>query len=46
MTGNAMRHQVEECLDAGMTAVVPKPIALPILVEVLNTHLAEIGQDG
>ncbi|MFN4040215.1 MAG: ATP-binding protein [Brevundimonas sp.] len=46
VTGNAMRHQVEECLDAGMTAVVPKPIALPLLVEVLNTHLAEIGQDG
>jgi signal transduction histidine kinase/CheY-like chemotaxis protein len=46
VTGNAMRHQVEECLEAGMTAVVPKPISLPLLVEVLNTHLAEAGQDG
>ena len=41
LTGNAMDHQVAECLAAGMTAVVPKPIQLPVLVQAINAALTE-----
>ena len=41
LTGNAMDHQVAECLAAGMTAVVPKPIQLPVLVKAINAVLTE-----
>ncbi|MFN3816831.1 ATP-binding protein [Brevundimonas sp.] len=36
VTGNAMTHQQAECLAAGMSAVVPKPIELSTLVQTLN----------
>lgn len=41
LTGNAMDHQVAECLAAGMTAVVPKPIQLPVLIQAINAALTE-----
>ncbi len=41
LTGNAMDHQVAECLAAGMTSVVPKPIELPVLVAAINAALVE-----
>jgi two-component system, sensor histidine kinase len=46
VTGNAMDHQVAECLDAGMTAVVAKPIQLAALVATLNAALAEPDVDA
>lgn len=42
LTGNAMDHQVAECLAAGMTSVVPKPIELPVLVAAINAALTEM----
>ena len=39
LTGNAMDHQVAECLAAGMTSVVAKPIQVPVLVEAINAAL-------
>lgn len=42
LTGNAMDHQVAECLAAGMTSVVPKPIQLPILVRAINAAMVDI----
>ncbi len=41
LTGNAMDHQVAECLAAGMTAVVAKPVHLPMLVAAINSALSE-----
>lgn len=41
LTGNAMDHQVAECLAAGMTSVVPKPIELPVLVAAINAALIQ-----
>lgn len=41
LTGNAMDHQVAECLAAGMTAVVVKPIQLQVLVATINGILSE-----
>lgn len=39
LTGNAMDHQVAECLAAGMTSVVPKPIQVTVLVQAINAAL-------
>ena len=40
VTGNAMVHQQSECMAAGMSAVVPKPIELSTLVQTLNNQAA------
>ena len=40
LSANAMRHQVEEYLAAGMTAHIAKPIRLPELYAALNAALA------
>ena len=42
LTGNAMDHQVAECLAAGMTSVVPKPVQLPVLVRAINAAMVDI----
>ncbi len=36
LTGNALDHQVQECLDAGMTLVVAKPIEIATLIAAIN----------
>ncbi len=45
VTGNAMSHQQAECMAAGMSAVVPKPIELALLVQTLN-RLANVPADA
>jgi CheY-like chemotaxis protein len=39
-TANVMSHQVKSYIDAGMDAVVAKPIEFPKLIEALETVLA------
>ena len=36
LTGNALEHQIEECLDAGMSMVVAKPIEITTLIAAIN----------
>ncbi|HVI30657.1 ATP-binding protein [Phenylobacterium sp.] len=43
LTANAMTHQVDGYLAAGMDSVVTKPIELPKLVEAMQTALAARG---
>lgn len=46
VTGNAMDHQVNEALEAGMTTVVSKPIQLPQLVAAIETVLTDVASQA
>lgn len=43
MTANAMPEDAQRCLDAGMQAVITKPVKASKLRDTINQHLATLG---
>lgn len=46
VTANAMTHQIEEYVSAGMDGIVAKPIQLEALMQALSDITAEEGDAG
>jgi signal transduction histidine kinase/ActR/RegA family two-component response regulator len=46
VTADVMKRQVEACLAAGMTGVIPKPVSLDTLIAALAGHAADAAGAG